>query len=255
MLRSIRYGEADRILHLYTVDHGRVGAIAKGIRKTTSRVGGRLEPLGHVELLLHQGRGELHTVTGVELIRPHSAVRDDPYRLAVGLIGAEAMLRLFTEQEANERAFTALTRFLDLLDDAPPGAAQRPVGRASPGCRRRSRRRFARISTRSGSRSSSSCSGCPATFRTWAAVPSAAPRGRSPATRRGRAERSAGRAARARSRSRPTASPGWRRSCGARSPTRGRAGLTERGAREVLAVITSSYEEHGGFRLRTLRAG
>ena len=132
MLRSIRYGEADRILHLYTVDHGRVGAIAKGIRKTTSRVGGRLEPLGHVELMLHQGRGELHTVTGVELIRPHSAVRDDPYRLAVGLIGAEAMLRLFTEQEANERAFAALTRFLDLLDDAPGAARRRSFGRASP---------------------------------------------------------------------------------------------------------------------------
>ena len=43
-------------------------------------------------------------------------MREDPYRLAVGLIGAEAMLRLFTEQEANERAFTALTRFLDRLD-------------------------------------------------------------------------------------------------------------------------------------------
>ena len=69
VLRSIRYAEADRILHLYTSDRGRVGAIAKGIRKTTSRVGGRLEPLGHVELMLHQGGGELHTVTGVELAR------------------------------------------------------------------------------------------------------------------------------------------------------------------------------------------
>src|SRR4029078_12564013 len=98
----------------------------KGIRKTTSRVGGRLEPLGHVELLLHAGSGELHTVTGVELVRPHNAVRESPYRLAVGLIGAEAMLRLFTEQEGNERAFTALTRFLALLADAPPGAPQLP---------------------------------------------------------------------------------------------------------------------------------
>src|SRR6185437_1767472 len=71
VLRSIRYAEADRILHLYTAERGRIGAIAKGIRKTTSRVGGRLEPLGHVELLLHQGGGELQTVTGVELIRPH----------------------------------------------------------------------------------------------------------------------------------------------------------------------------------------
>src|SRR5689334_10364349 len=115
----MRYAEADRILHLYTADRGRVGAIAKGIRKTTSRVGGRLEPLGHVDLVLHAGSGELHTVTGVELVRPHSAVRESPYRLAVGLVGAEAMLRLFTEQEANDRAFGALTRFLDLLDGAP----------------------------------------------------------------------------------------------------------------------------------------
>src|SRR4029078_11900716 len=94
----------------------------KGIRKTTSRVGGRLEPLGHVELLLHAGSGELHTVTGVELVRPHNAVRESPYRLAVGLIGAEAMLRLFTEQEANERAFGALTRYLALARHAARGA-------------------------------------------------------------------------------------------------------------------------------------
>jgi len=55
VLRSIRFGEADRVLHLYTLDRGRVGAVAKGVRKTTSRFGGRLEPLSHVELLLHQG--------------------------------------------------------------------------------------------------------------------------------------------------------------------------------------------------------
>src|SRR3954469_23339283 len=125
VLRSMRYAEADRILHLYTSDRGRIGAIAKGIRKTTSRVGGRLEPLGHVEVMLHAGSGELQTVTGVELVRAHHAVRESPYRLSVGLIGAEAMLRLFTEQEANEKAFLALTRFLDLLDETPaPGTAQ-----------------------------------------------------------------------------------------------------------------------------------
>ena len=44
MLRSMRYGEADRILHLYTPDRGRVGAIAKGVRRARSRFGGRLEP-------------------------------------------------------------------------------------------------------------------------------------------------------------------------------------------------------------------
>src|SRR5436190_14711638 len=120
VLRSFRLGEADRVLHLYTLDRGRIGAVAKGIRKTKSRFGARLEPLSHVELLLHQGSGDLQTVTGVELIRSHRRVREEQYRLGVGLVGAEAMLRLFTEQERNVRAFEALTRFLDLLDDAPP---------------------------------------------------------------------------------------------------------------------------------------
>src|SRR5581483_2164901 len=119
VLRSLRFGEADRILHLYTADRGRVGAIAKGVRRTKSRFGARLEPLSHVELVLHQGKGELQTITGVDLVASHRAAREDPYRLAVGLIGLEAMLRLFPEQEANPRAFTAIARFLDALDGLP----------------------------------------------------------------------------------------------------------------------------------------
>ena len=126
VLRSIRFGEADRVLHLYTLENGRVGALAKGVRKTTSRFGARLEPLSHVEVMLHRGSGELQTVTGVHLVHAHNAAREDYYRLSVGLIGAEAMLRLFTEQEASPRAFTAITRFLDLLDEAPH-AAERPA--------------------------------------------------------------------------------------------------------------------------------
>src|ERR671919_2565966 len=127
VLRSLRFGEADRVLHLYTLERGRVGALAKGVRRTKSRFGARLEPLSHVELVLHQGGGELHTVTGVELIRPHAAARDDSYRLQVGLIGLEAMLRLFPDQEQNTRAFEALTRFLDLLDELPQRAPARPA--------------------------------------------------------------------------------------------------------------------------------
>src|SRR5437868_3428617 len=124
VLRSIRFSEADRILHLYTLERGRVGAIAKGIRKTKSRFGARLEPLSHVELLLHEGSGELATVTGAALIDSHRTAREDPLRLEIGLIGAEAMLRLFTEPEANRRAFTALTRFLDALDELEPAAGR-----------------------------------------------------------------------------------------------------------------------------------
>jgi DNA repair protein RecO (recombination protein O) len=127
VLRSLRLGEADRVLHVYTLERGRVGAVAKGVRRTKSRFGARLEPLSHVELLLHEGSGELQTVTGVELLHPHRLTREDPYRLNVGLIGAEAMLRLFTEQEANDRAFGALTRFLDLLDATPVPPRARPA--------------------------------------------------------------------------------------------------------------------------------
>ena len=126
VLRSIRFSEADRILHLYTAERGRIGAIAKGVRKTKSRFGARLEPLSHVELMLHEGSGELQTVTGVELLHSHREVREDNYRLNVGMIGSEAMLRLFGEPEASERAFVALTRFLELLDQAPP-VATRPA--------------------------------------------------------------------------------------------------------------------------------
>src|SRR5215831_2800167 len=126
VLRSIRLGEADRVLHLYTEVHGRVGAVAKGVRKTMSRFGARLEPLSHVELVLHRGRGELETVTAAQLVRSHREAREDYYRFSVGMIGAEAMLRLFSEEEANERAFIALTRFLDLLDGTPH-VAGRPI--------------------------------------------------------------------------------------------------------------------------------
>jgi len=120
VLRSFKLGEADRVLHVYTQERGRVGAVAKGVRKTKSRFGARLEPFSHVELVLHQGRGELETVTGASLVRSHDRIRTDPYRLRVGMIGLEAMLRLFTEQEANDKAFTALTRFLDALDGVEP---------------------------------------------------------------------------------------------------------------------------------------
>ena len=125
VLRSFRFGEADRVLHVYTAERGRIGAIAKGVRKTKSRFGARLEPFSRVELLLHQGSGELHTVTGVSLVDAHRPTREDPYRLSVGLVGAEAMLRLFVEEEHNDRAFEALTRFLVATDAIPAGSRGR----------------------------------------------------------------------------------------------------------------------------------
>jgi DNA repair protein RecO (recombination protein O) len=116
VLRSMRYSEADRVLHLFTLERGRVNAIAKGVRKTGSRFGARLEPLTRSTLVLHEGRGELHTVTSADIVRSHDAVRGDGHALAVGLIGAEAVLKLHAEPEPHPRAFEGLCRFLDLLE-------------------------------------------------------------------------------------------------------------------------------------------
>ena len=129
MLRSFAFGEADRVLHVYSLASGRIGAVAKGVRRTKSRFGGRLEPFSHVELSIHRGRGELGTVTGASLVRSHDAIRIDPYRLQVGLVGLEAMLRLYTDEERNDRAFLALTRFLDALDSQAPQPSREACSR------------------------------------------------------------------------------------------------------------------------------
>src|SRR5258708_20318523 len=77
VLRSMRYGEADRILHIYTPHRGRVSAIAKGVRRARSRFGGRLEPFFRLKIELHEGRGELLTVTGAQTVNGHSSLRED----------------------------------------------------------------------------------------------------------------------------------------------------------------------------------
>ena len=95
VLRSFRYGEADRILHLYTAERGRVGAIAKGVRRVKSRFGGRLEPLFRVNLVLHEGRGELCTVTQAETVAAHPALRERRESLERATQACDAVLRLF----------------------------------------------------------------------------------------------------------------------------------------------------------------
>jgi DNA repair protein RecO (recombination protein O) len=234
VLRSFRLGEADRVLHLYTADRGRVGAVAKGIRKTKSRFGARLEPLSHVELMLHQGSGELGTVTGASLIRSHHEVREEPYRLAVGTIGAEAMLRLFPEQEANERAFTALTRFLDALDELPSRAP------TQPGLDALALSFQLKLLWLSGYLPHlDSCVECGAEEGLVGYLPTAGGavcRGCGPGTI-----------------SLSTAGlHGIRVLVHTPLAAAESAGLTTPSAREALAVVVASYEHQGGFRLRTL---
>jgi DNA repair protein RecO (recombination protein O) len=124
VLRSIRYGEADRVLHLYTPDRGRVGAVAKGARRLKSRLGGRLEPLARVKLVLHEGRGELCTVTQADTVNAHSALRERRAALERGVQACDAVLRLFDSTDPNRPAYNLLCNELALLS-ADPGAATR----------------------------------------------------------------------------------------------------------------------------------
>src|SRR3954453_14096817 len=91
VLRSIRYGEADRIVHLYTPSRGRVGAIAKGSRRTRSRFGGRLGPFFRLDLVLHEGRGELLTVTAAETVEGHARLRSDARALDAAARACDAV--------------------------------------------------------------------------------------------------------------------------------------------------------------------
>jgi DNA repair protein RecO (recombination protein O) len=128
VLRSIRYGEADRILHLYTAQRGRVGAIAKGARRPKSRFGGRLEPFFRLDLLLHEGRGELLTVTQAATVDGYPRLRGSGAALTAGARACDAVLRLLDSAEPNPPAYNLLCRYLSLLDDpACAGAASLPT--------------------------------------------------------------------------------------------------------------------------------
>jgi DNA repair protein RecO (recombination protein O) len=116
VLRSMRYGEADRILHFYTPDRGRLSGIAKGVRKTRSRFGGRLEPFCRVELVLHQGRSDLLTVTGAQTLAPYSRLRSNGATIDAAARACDAVNRLFGEAEPSEPVFHLLCNELALLD-------------------------------------------------------------------------------------------------------------------------------------------
>ncbi|HET8975960.1 MAG TPA: DNA repair protein RecO [Solirubrobacterales bacterium] len=125
VLRSIRYGEADRIVHLYSATRGRIGAIAKGSRRPKSRFGGRLEPFFRLDLVLYEGRSDLCTVTGASTVEGHGRLRSDGRALLAAGRACDTLLRLFDAGEPNAPAYNLLCKYLGLLD-ADPAAAGDP---------------------------------------------------------------------------------------------------------------------------------
>ena len=114
VLRTYKLGEADKIVVLLTSGHGKVRAVAKGVRRTKSRFGGRLEPLSHVELLLYEGR-ELDIVSQAEIIDPWRLLHEDFARVAQGLAMAEATEQVAQEREASDPLYRMLVGALRTL--------------------------------------------------------------------------------------------------------------------------------------------
>jgi DNA repair protein RecO (recombination protein O) len=124
VLRSLRYGEADRILHLYTPYRGRVSAIAKGVRRARSRFGGRLEPFFRLDLVLYEGRSELLTVTSAETVAAHPRLREDAGALDGAARACEAVARVFDEGDPHAGVYHLLANELALLDGEPARAGR-----------------------------------------------------------------------------------------------------------------------------------
>ncbi len=120
VLRSIRFGEADRILDLYTQDAGLTSAIAKGIRKTKSKFGARLEPLSCVEFMAYSGRS-LDTLTQAETLRSFHKIREDLTRFDAAARMVGYVKSLSGGDEADRRVFNLLYHALDALEGRESG--------------------------------------------------------------------------------------------------------------------------------------
>ncbi len=115
VLRGFPFGEADRVVVILSPNHGKLRTVAKGVRKTKSRFGGRLEPFTHVDLVLYEGRN-LDTITQVEIIEAFPALRSDLDRVLAAGTMVEAIDAVVQENESSLRPFLLLQRGLRTLE-------------------------------------------------------------------------------------------------------------------------------------------
>jgi DNA repair protein RecO (recombination protein O) len=114
VLRTYKLGEADRIVSFLTERTGKVRAVAKGVRKTKSKFGARLEPPSHVALQLYEGR-ELDIVTQAESVDHFRPIREDLDRLTRAVTMLEAADQLSLEREPNPELYRMLLGALRAL--------------------------------------------------------------------------------------------------------------------------------------------
>ncbi|MEG3586171.1 MAG: DNA repair protein RecO [Actinomycetota bacterium] len=116
VLRTYKLGEADRIIVLLSPDRGMIRGVAKGIRKTKSKFGSRLEQTSHVALQIHEGKSELHLITQVETIDYFPKIRQDLSRLTKAAAMLEAVDQVALPGEPAEEMHQMLLRALQSLE-------------------------------------------------------------------------------------------------------------------------------------------
>ncbi|MHB8245570.1 MAG: DNA repair protein RecO [Acidimicrobiales bacterium] len=114
VLRTMKLGEADRIITLLTPDHGKVRAVAKGVRKPKSKLAGRLEPLTQVTMLCWKGR-ELDVVNQVDVVDHFRSIREDLDKMPPAFTMLEAVDLVAVERQPVPQLFRALTGALRTL--------------------------------------------------------------------------------------------------------------------------------------------
>ena len=123
VLRKLDYGEADRIFTLLTRDHGKVGAIAKGVRRQESKLGPSLELYGHIDVLLAKGRGELDVVAQVQRV-PGYRIAGDMERMAHAALIAELAERVCEDRHPIDGVYElAVLALAELAHETDPRRA------------------------------------------------------------------------------------------------------------------------------------
>ncbi|MCA1825186.1 MAG: DNA repair protein RecO, partial [Frankia sp.] len=115
VLRTHKLGEADRIVTMLTRRHGKVRAVAKGVRRTRSKFGARLEPFTHVDVQNYEGR-ELDIVTQAEILDAFPSAMTDYARYTAGTAMLETAERFTEERESALRLYLLLVAGLRALD-------------------------------------------------------------------------------------------------------------------------------------------
>ncbi|MGB0111796.1 MAG: DNA repair protein RecO [Ilumatobacteraceae bacterium] len=118
VLRTYKLRESDRIVVIHTAENGKVRAVAKGVRKTKSKFGARLEPMSHVRLLLYRGR-ELDIVSQAEAVEPLSPMLSSLDRASQGLAVIEAVDQLSLEREPNPQLYRMVVGVLRTIATSP----------------------------------------------------------------------------------------------------------------------------------------